>query len=158
MSDADCLSYATAALERVALLLAEGKVKPWGTVGMHETCFASQLFAETPLDCLFSRRVPHGGDDVTVNVGSSSYPSFEQRAGSSFRAVMSMGKDASGDDGASVIVNALGQSGSPFSRHYDNMVQPWSLGEYFAMSLKNATANGPVRESCLASDRELCSP
>lgn len=147
----DPLSFAASALERIAAQYAEHTPPAWGSPGMHETCFHSAIFDATPLACLFSRRVPHGGDMVTVNVGLLSYPSFLQIAGSSFRAVMSLGgatrtavASDDYDDGLSVIVNALGQSGSILSPHYDDMAVPWSNGEYFHMSISDRTANGPT--------------
>ena len=42
--------------------------------------------------------------------------------------------DFSDSDG-SVFVIATGQSGHPFSRHYDDLGELWRRGEYWRMSL-----------------------
>ena len=44
------------------------------------------------------------------------------------------------DPDSSVFVISTGQSGHPFSRHYDDMAELWRRGEYVVMSLDPALA------------------
>lgn len=65
-------------------------------------------------------------------------------AGAGFRLVIDLA-----DPDSSVFVTSTGQSGHPFSRHYDDLSELWRRGEYIGMSLDpdlaRAAAEGVTR-------------
>lgn len=101
----------------------------WGA--LHGIRFRHQPFDDVKvLDALFSRRAAGGGSSATVNVGNSRKdPSghYVQSFGAAFRQLIRLG------DGAHLYVNSTGQSGHPLSRHYDDMILPYTEGQYFRL-------------------------
>jgi penicillin amidase len=62
------------------------------------------------------------GDWSTVNVGPAAVdPRFEQHSAASYRQILDM--SSSGD--GSRFADAVGQSGHPLSRHYDDFLESW---------------------------------
>ncbi len=144
----DCLRFAAKALEdAVKPYLLPGGAKPsnahdddsaanlmktprWG-VDVHRALFEHQILHVTPVACAADRVVEHGGDDSTVNVGhvSNADGDMAQVAGPSYRHLV----DLDAPDAQSVFLNPLGQSGDPFNRLYDNLLDMWSQGLYLRM-------------------------
>ena len=89
----------------------------WGRV--HQVQFRHPLGKATWNRGPFARP----GDAHTVNATSGT--SFRQTAGASFRMVL----DPSNWDN-SVMTNTPGESGDPASKHYDDLIQPWSAGQH----------------------------
>ena len=70
-------------------------------------------------------RLAMGGSAFSPRAASSRASDFRVTAGASFRMVLDVGNW----DG-SVVVNAPGQSGDPFSPHYRDLAPVWAAGEY----------------------------
>ncbi|MDO5604687.1 MAG: penicillin acylase family protein [Paracoccus sp. (in: a-proteobacteria)] len=73
-----------------------------------------------------------GGDSTLARApmsGQGSQP-FRAVSGAGYRGVYDLA-----DPDSSVFIIASGQSGHPFSRHYDDLAVRWRRGEYIAMSL-----------------------
>jgi penicillin G amidase len=68
------------------------------------------------------------GDGDTVDVTAARPPSFEQVHGASFREILDLA-----DWDQSLAVNVPGQSGTPGSAHYDDLIPLWARGEYFPL-------------------------
>jgi penicillin G amidase len=90
------------------------------------------LFPDNPFDkdeklqTLFSRKVSHGGDRHTVNVGSTFlWETYDQLHAAVYRQVIDF-SDAS----QSPFIITPGQSGGPQSPHYDDVLLRWQRGEY----------------------------
>lgn len=60
---------------------------------------------------------------------------YEVVSGAGYRGVYDLA-----DPDSSVFIIATGQSGHPFSRHYDDLAELWRRGEYIGMSLDPALA------------------
>ncbi len=84
------------------------------------------------LSRLVELRTPYPGDTYTVNVGALSHrldAPFSTRHAASFRAIY----DLSAFDGRSAWILSTGQSGSPFSEHYADMLPLWRDVQYLPM-------------------------
>ena len=106
----------------------------WGT-DVKQVSFAHAVLSGSPLTCLSDRRVAHGGDEFTVNVGpwsltadgggfytTASVPrSSSQRAGASYRQIIDHGKLE-----RSLWEPSLGQSGNLISPWYDDTLDDWA--------------------------------
>ena len=101
----------------------------WGQ-DVHFANFEHEVLGKTPLSCVVDRSTPHGGDDSTVNVGhfDAASSSYAQTAGPSYRHIIDLA-----DMESSEFLNPLGQSGDPFSLHFDDLLNAWSNGDYMAM-------------------------
>ncbi len=78
-----------------------------------------------------------GGGSFTVN--AASYPvtgpaPYKQTAGPGYRAIYDMS-----ENGGSVFVQNLGQSGNPFSTHFKDFAPLWHAGVYVPMPLARET-------------------
>ncbi|MCY4327758.1 MAG: penicillin acylase family protein, partial [Rhodobacteraceae bacterium] len=82
---------------------------------------------------LFNIRQPVSGGDNTLNMGQMSglgeHP-YRSLQGASYRGIYDFS-----DLDASRFVLSTGQSGHPFSRHFDDQSQLWKAGGYAIMSL-----------------------
>jgi penicillin amidase len=90
------------------------------------------LFPHSPFDknehlqSMFSRKISHGGDKHTVNVGSTFlWETYDQLHGAIYRQITDF-SDAS----KSRFIVTPGQSGDPRSTHYDDLLPHWQSGEY----------------------------
>jgi len=105
----------------------------WGD--LHQATFAHPLASVKPLDRLFGvAPVARPGDSVTVSVGgdggfSNDPPEYAQHTVSSMREII----DLSALD-HSLWVITTGQSGVPFSSHYDDLVPLWDGNQYQQMA------------------------
>ncbi|MDE3229278.1 MAG: penicillin acylase family protein, partial [Chloroflexota bacterium] len=109
----------------------------WGTI--HTATFAHPLASVTPLNLIYGvAPVARPGDSVTVSVGgdgdySADPPNYDQHTVSSMREII----DLSNLDG-SLWVTTTGESGNPFSTHYQDLVPLWNTNTYQPMDFSPA--------------------
>ncbi len=111
----------------------------WGEY--HSATFDHLLFGRLPLiSGIGKMRVPNGGDNYTINVGSHASSTarvpFRQGHGPAVRAVFDLG-----DRARSRFAMAGGQSGHLASPHYDDLLISWRDGEYFEAPTKEKAVN-----------------
>lgn len=113
----------------------------WGAV--HYALFPHSPFdKDEKLRSLFSRKISHSGDKHTVNVGSTFlWETYDQLHGAVYRQITDF-SDAS----RSRFIITPGQSGDPYSAHYDDLLPRWQKGEY-----------APILHDRTAVDREAAS-
>ena len=113
----------------------------WGS-DVKPVTFEHAILSGSPLACLSDRRVVHGGDEFTVNVGAwdgtltggrfytsgSVRGAGTQTAGPSYRQVIDLG-----DLESSVWEPSMGQSGNLISPYYDDLVEGWGEGRMLPM-------------------------
>ena len=82
------------------------------------------------MSCIGDRKVSHGGDAYTVNVGGYDFedPMLTQTAGPSYRHIIDLNETEE-----SLFINPMGQNGNQLSAHYDNLLDMWSTGKYLRM-------------------------
>ncbi len=121
-----CLEFAAEALE-AALARLGLEVKPWGQ--LHPAVFAHLVMSKDPrLRRLFERRVAHGGDRYTVNVGIYRPEDFRMYWGPSYRELVDLAHPE-----RSLFIHPMGQSGNVMSRHYADLLPLWARGAYLPM-------------------------
>ena len=95
--------------------------------------FASAVVLDTVavLRPLLSRSAPHGGDWSTVNVGPvfANHP-FEQHSIPGYRQIVDL---STAND--SRFLDAVGQSGHPLSKHYDDFLSDWQTVRHRKMRM-----------------------
>ena len=111
----------------------------WGDY--HFATFNHLLFGNLPLvSGLGKMVVSNGGDNYTINVGSHASSQapvpFRQGHGPAFRAVFDLG-----ERGKSRFSMAGGQSGHLASPHYDDLLESWRDGVYFAAPTEETAVN-----------------
>ncbi|HEX8730513.1 MAG TPA: penicillin acylase family protein [Ktedonobacterales bacterium] len=113
----------------------------WGII--HTATFAHPLASVTPLNLIYGvAPVSRPGDSVTVSVGgdgdySADPPNYAQHTVSSMREII----DLSHLDG-SLWVTTTGESGNPFSTHYQDLVPLWNTNTYQPMDYSPAAVAG----------------
>jgi penicillin amidase len=103
----------------------------WGWGQVHQLNLAHPLGASTPLAKVFNRGpFPSGGDHQTVaQAGRSSLEWGANVTGlANLRAAWDVGNWSN-----NFIVIVGGQSGNPFSQHYDDLLQLWLRGDAIKM-------------------------
>ncbi|HEY7851096.1 MAG TPA: penicillin acylase family protein, partial [Ktedonobacterales bacterium] len=109
----------------------------WGS--MHSATFAHPLASITPLNLIFGvAPVQRPGDSITVSVGgdgdfTADPPNYAQHTVSSMREII----DLSNLDN-SLWVTTTGESGQPFSTHYQDLVHLWDTNTYQQMDFSPA--------------------
>ena len=104
----------------------------WGDA--HRLTIVHRILGRVPIISGMARLdLPTGGGSYTVN--AASYPlygpaPYRQTAGPGYRAIYDMSPR-----GGSVFVQNLGQSGNPFSTHFDDLAPLWHTGAYLPMPL-----------------------
>ena len=99
----------------------------WGK--LHQAVFVHALGRVWPLDWLLNRSIAYGGDGHTVNLGHYSFKQpFNATGAPNYRMIVDMA-----DIAHAQAMNAIGQSGRPFTPHYDDMLQPWAEVTYHPM-------------------------
>ena len=124
-----CREIALAALARARwqLFKLTGRHAPaawrWGAV--HRADYAHIPFSRMkPLERLFDRRIANGGSPDSISAASARFieaEGFIQDFGPGFRQVIALGPRKT----EHWYMNSTGQSGSVFSRHYDDMIVPF---------------------------------
>ena len=104
---------------------------PWGEA--HRARFSHPLAGRIPLlGGLLNREIATGGGPTTVNRGGSRFRDerdpFRHAHGAGYRAIY----DLENLD-RSRFIQAVGQSGNPFSPHYDDLVELWRDGNYISL-------------------------
>jgi penicillin amidase len=105
----------------------------WGSV--HHAVFGHAVLNGFPvLGSWLRREVPHGGDWSTVNVGPVFSPApFDQHSIPGYRQIVDL--SATND---SRFLDAVGQSGNPFSSHYDDALPLWAAVKHRKMRMDRA--------------------
>ena len=99
-----------------------GDMSRWRWDAVHRAVFPHQgLDSVSLLRPLLSRSMPHGGDWSTVNVGAvvANHP-YDQHSISGYRQIVDL---SPAND--SRFLDAVGESGHPLSRHYDDFLADW---------------------------------
>ena len=104
---------------------------PWGEV--HRARFAHPVAGRIPLlRDLLDREIATGGGPTTVNRGSARFSDerhpFRHGHGAGYRAIYNLD-----DLDKSRFIQAVGQSGNPFSPHYDDLMELWRDGAYITL-------------------------
>jgi len=132
-----CDQIAQAALDEALLWIDEthgGALESlrWG--GAHQAHHDHPVLGDIPLlKWVVNIRQSTSGGDQTLNRGKTSGDDpdpFANVHGAGYRGVYDFA-----DPDSSVFITATGQSGHPFSRHYDDLGELWRRGEYIPMSL-----------------------
>ncbi len=108
----------------------------WGA--LHHARFSHALSREAGHAEWDAGPFPIGGSAATPMAAGYRASDFRLLAGASVRMVVDVG-----DWDRSVCINAPGQSGDPRSAHYEDLMGPWSRGEYVPMLYTEAA----VREA-----------
>jgi penicillin amidase len=99
----------------------------WGD--LHHAVFGHVLGKRWPLDLLFNRSIPYGGDANTVNNGAYDLDQpFDVTWASSYRLVV----DLSDVDHAQAM-NSTGESGRTFTAHSTDMMKAWADVRYHTL-------------------------
>lgn len=102
----------------------------WGA--LHTATFISNPLGASGIDLIENMvnrgPVPTGGGAAIVNATSAFNNSLEVRAAPSMRMIVDMSDLAN-----SRIIQTTGQSGHPFSPHYDDMIEMWRTIDYIPM-------------------------
>ncbi|MBV6325523.1 penicillin acylase family protein [Duganella violaceipulchra] len=129
------LDDSLAELER----LAGADMAGWAWGGLHAIRYQHTPFsAVRPLRPWFSRHIASGGAPSTVNAASAvpgGADGYTQNFGAAFRQVIRLG------DGGHWYINSTGQSGHPFSPHFDDMIAPYGSGRYFMLDAAAGAAD-----------------
>ncbi len=114
----------------------------WQWDHLHRAVFPHlPLHNVRPLRRFFDRSIPVPGDWSSINLGSYLHGQpFLQRNVAGYRQII----DLSGADG-SVFVQAVGQSGHPLSRHFDDFLKDWAAVRYRPMRMERTTVERDAR-------------
>ncbi len=116
---------------------------PWGEA--HRARFSHPVAGRIPLlGSLLNRETATSGGPTTVNRGGSRFRDegdpFRHGHGAGYRAIYDLE-----DLDRSRFIQAVGQSGNPFSPHYDDLVELWRDGAYITLD----PARAPVHSLLL---------
>lgn len=105
-------------------------VSDWRWDRLHLTIFTHQPFESVfPLDRIFNRSIPNGGDSSTVNVAPYDMQgSYTQYVVPGYRQIVTPGEPEGGR-----FIQAIGQSGHVLSAHYDDYLADWQAVRYRPM-------------------------
>ena len=104
-----------------------GSPQPPGVTSTPLGLDSGTLKREQMLDSFDLKPVPRPGDGNTVNATSFG-PNYSEAYGASYREVLDVS-----DWDHSVVTNTPGESGNPGDKHYSDLEEPWSRGEYHAL-------------------------
>ena len=132
-----CTDIARTALDDALQELEEAygpALESWRWGAAHEAVHAHQVLGDTSLfSWIVNITQPTGGGDFTLNRAATSGEGptpYRNTHSAGYRGVYDLA-----DPDSSVFIIATGQSGHPFSRHYDDLGELWRRGEYIPMSL-----------------------
>jgi len=116
-------------------------MKSWRWDKVHHATFPhNPLDNIGPLKPIFSRNIPNGGDNYTVDVGSiRSTDLFNQYHGPSYRQIVDLS-----DLKNSRFIHTVGQSGYMLSGNYSNLLDRWQKVQYLPMRFDKETLNAAV--------------
>lgn len=98
----------------------------WG-YELHPCEIKHQVLTSSVLSCFADRKVAHGGDDWTVNVGGFD-EDFVMLWGPSYRHIVDLS-----DVEKSIFIIPMGQSGHLLEEGYENLLPLWKNTEYIPM-------------------------
>lgn len=132
-----CTEMAELALDEALQELSESygdDIESWRWGAAHEAVHEHPVLGETRLfSWIVNIRQATSGGDFTLNraatPGRGAEP-YINTHGAGYRGVYDFA-----DPDSSVFIISTGQSGHPFSRHYDDMGELWRRGEYVPMTL-----------------------
>jgi penicillin amidase len=132
-----CDEAVTEALHRAVVDLTQrmgGDVARWRWDSVHHAIFPHPLGAVAALRPFLNRSVPNGGDWSTVDVGAAAadHP-YEQHAVPGYREIIDL---SPAND--SRFIDAVGESGHPLSRHYDDFLADWRAVRHRKMRMERA--------------------
>ncbi len=112
---------------------------PWGEV--HRARFAHPVAGRIPLlRDLLDREIATSGGPTTLNRGSVNFRDerhpFRHGHGAGYRAIYNLD-----DLDKSRFIQAVGQSGNPFSPHYDDLMELWRDGDYITLDPARPSAH-----------------
>jgi penicillin amidase len=112
-----------------------GNMTRWRWDVLHRAIFPHQgLDSVSALRPLLSRSMASAGDWSTVDVGAvATDAAYEQHAIVSYREIIDLSPKND-----SRFIDALGQSGHPFSAHYDDFLQDWRTVKHRPMRMERA--------------------
>ncbi len=125
-------SFAEGYEATVKALGADRAAWKWGS--LHTATFVSNPLGQSGIDLIENlvNRGPvmaSGGSDIVNATGwNASSGDFTVRSLPSMRMIVDLG-----DFAGSLSMHTTGQSGHPFSPHYNDMIEPWRLIEYHPM-------------------------
>ena len=118
-----CAMFMSQALEKGSAAL-EAKLgsdpSAWQWERIHRTNFKAILGAAPVIGGIFERSIANNGNTLTVNVAGYNQDTFVQTAGPSYRGLYDFANLDS-----SRYMHTLGQSGDPFSKHFDDFLPLW---------------------------------
>ncbi|RNF34495.1 penicillin acylase family protein [Paracoccus methylarcula] len=135
--DEDCTTIARQALDRAILDLTDRfgpQVASWRWGDLHQAQHDHPgLGRISGLGWVMNLTQSVSGGEFTLArsglLGGGENP-YEAVSGAAYRGVYDLA-----DPDSSVFIISTGQSGHPFSRHYDDLAELWRRGEYIGMSL-----------------------
>ncbi len=122
----------------------------WTWAGMHSMTFAHPLGSVAPLRPIFNRGpFPAGGNWNTINSGAY-YPEkpYAMGLGPAYRIISDPA-----DWDASRSILPTGQSGHPFSPHYDDQIAPWLAVEYHPLPFSLGAVQAAAQETLVLKPR-----
>jgi penicillin amidase len=110
-------------------------ISRWRWDRLHLTVFTHQPFESVyPLNRIFNRTIPNGGDSSTINVAPYDMQGpYMQYVVPGYRQIVTLGQP----DG-SRFIQAIGQSGHLLSAHYDDYLTDWQAVRYRPMRRNRA--------------------
>lgn len=133
----DCTTIARQALDLAVLDLSARfgpDVTSWRWGDVHQARHLHPGLGALPgLGWVMNIVQPVSGGDTTIAMAGTMMRGlrpFEATTGAGYRGVYDLA-----DPDSSVFITSSGQSGHPFSRHYDDLNGLWRRGEYITMSL-----------------------
>jgi len=110
----------------------------WRWDRVHHAVFPHNPFDQMgALKPVFSRDIPNGGDDFTINVAPVSRGDlYNQRHVPSYRQIVDLA-----DLGASRFIHTVGQSGQLLSGDYSSLLDRWRRVEYLPMRYHKEAIN-----------------
>jgi penicillin G amidase len=139
-----CADIARIALDDALLELTEkygNRIDSWRWGQAHQAYQDHEILGKIPFLSWFVniRQETSGGDNTlqrarTIGTGDNPYANVHAAG---FRAIIDFA-----DPDSSLFIISTGQSGHPFSKHYDDLAQLWRRGEYIPMSLDIDLARG----------------
>jgi penicillin amidase len=119
----------------------------WSWGKLHQAHFNHPLASTWPLNFIFGvASLERPGDTMTVNVGgddnfSADPPNYDQHTVSSLREII----DLSNLDNSLWIITT-GESGQPFSTHYNDLIPLWDQNHYQSMGFSSRAEKEASRE------------
>ena len=117
------------------------RVESWRWGDAHTSVHRSNTLGQIPLISYLSNIVQEtpGGQNTLMSgeyIGHGDNPYIQNR-GSGLRAIYDFS-----EENKSFFIISTGQSGNPLSRHYDDMISMWKLGEYIPTIIDKTVIEG----------------